>query len=189
MLHQEKSEGDEPDRHVIITCYDDRIDGIVSGAIHSIRMQGGALEGKDIVRLPGGVHMLVGKTDCRVAFYELLTSWRDIARTTTIHIWPHTNCRYCGIHLQEKLGSGAQSDLRFHVKSAEKLLAGATHHFSRSHGPLPTLDVRIILTTDQRMVTIEEAHELLPHVPAHGHHGSSCFAHVEHDIILPQATI
>jgi hypothetical protein len=34
--------------------------------------------------------------------------------------------------------------------------------------------VRIILTTDQRIVTIEEAHGLLPDIPADREHGHAC---------------
>ncbi len=39
---------------------------------------------------------------------------------------------------------------------------------------MPELDVRIILTVDQRIVTIDEAHALLPLVPEYSHHGAPC---------------
>lgn len=167
-------------KHVLITCYDDRLDDLVTQMIDEIRGQGGLLAGKDIVRVPGGPHLLAGKSDCRKAFYELLTGYRDIARATVFHLLPHTNCQWCGIHLQEKLGTGTQSDLRFHIRSAEKMLAGAKEHFaSLTPQEQPEFDSRIILTLDQRIVTIEEAHELLPHVPEHHEHGRPC-CHSEH---------
>jgi hypothetical protein len=179
MQSVKKEEGQSQKRHAIFTCYDGRIDDITAMEIDRIRSQGGLLAKKDILRPPGGVHLLAGKTDCRKTFYELLAGYYGIAGTTVFHFWPHTNCQYCGLHFQEKLGSGAQSDLRFHVRSAEKLRDGALHHFA-SLEKRPEIDVRIILTTDQRIVTIDEAHELLPHVPVHGHHGSPCFAQHEH---------
>lgn len=163
--------------HAILTCYDDRIDPVVEQEVERIRSQGGQLRDKDIIRPPGGVHMLAGKTDCRKAFYEMISGLRDIARTTVFHLWPHTNCQYCGLHFQEKLGNGSQSDLRFHVRSAEKMLSGASGHFSASGGHSPALDVRIILTVDQRIISIKEAHGLLPLVSAHSHHGSPCLEH------------
>ena len=168
--------------HAILTCYDGRIDSIVDREINRIRSEGGTLRGKDIFRPAGGVHLLAGKTDCRKAFYEMITSLRDIAGTRVFHLWPHTNCQYCGTHFKEKLGNGSQSDLRFHVKSAEKMLSGAMNHFSSLTGDVPELDVRIILTSDQHLVTIDEAHQLLPHVPEHGHHGDPCInqSHTKH---------
>lgn len=163
-------------KHVLITCYDQRIDPIVSDIIDEIRSQGGLLAGKDIIRIPGGVHLLAGKSDCRKTFYELLTSYRDIAKTDVFHFFPHTNCQYCGIHFQEKLGSGNRSDLRFHLRSAEKLLAGVIQHFSNLSDAEPELDARIILTIDRSIVSIDEAYGLLPHVPDH-EHGAPCRVH------------
>ncbi len=160
--------------HAILTCYDDRLDDLVGSEIERIRSRGGELREKDIIRPPGGVHLLAGHTDCRKAFYQMMSGLRDIARRDVIHLFPHTNCQYCGIHFQEKLGNGSQSDLRFHVKSAEKMLGGAQAHFSTSGGHIPALDVRIILTVDQQIVTIDEARSLLPHVPENSHHGSPC---------------
>jgi len=168
----------EAQRHAILTCYDDRIDDVVAREIKRYRDEGILLREKDIMRPPGGVHLLAGKTDCRKTFYEALTSLLDHANTTVFHLWPHTNCRYCGKHFQEKLGNGSKSDLRFHVRSAEKMLHGAKEHFSHSStNRIPELDVRIILTVDQRLVTIDEAHDLLPHVSEHSHHGSPLIHH------------
>jgi len=182
-MHAEKKK-----KHVLITCYDQRIDPIVLQIIHDIRSEGGLLAGKDIVRIPGGVHLLAGKSDCRKTFYELLTSYRDIAKTDVFHFFPHTNCQYCGIHFQEKIGDGNRSDLRFHLRSAEKLLVGVMEHFLDASQESPILDARIILTTDQRIVSIEEAHAILPHVPDH-EHGVHCqqvhrIPHIYDDIAL-----
>lgn len=163
--------------HAILTCYDDRLNRLVRQEARRIRSQGGQLREKDIIRPPGGVHLLAGHTDCRKAFYQMLSGLRDIAKRDVIHLFPHTNCQYCGIHFQEKLGNGVQSDLRFHLKSAEKMLNGAMSHFTGSVDKVPKIDVRIILTVDQRIVTIDEAHQLLPHVPEHGHHGDPCINH------------
>ena len=170
-------------KHVIVTCYDDRLDGMVAEMINEIRSQGGLLAGKDIVRIPGGPHLLAGKTDCRKAFYEILSGYRDVARSTVFHILPHTHCQWCGIHLKEKLGNGTQSDLRFHLRSAEKMFQGAREHFvTLPIDEQPELDVRIILTIEQRILTIEEPHQLLPHIPEHHGHGKPCCAthHPEH---------
>lgn len=160
--------------HAILTCYDDRLDSLVRSEVERIRSQGGQLRDKDIIRPPGGVHLLAGHTDCRKAFYQMLSGLRDIAKRDVIHLFPHTNCQYCGIHFQEKLGNGVQSDLRFHLKSAEKILSGAMSYFTGSVDNVPEIDVRIILTIDQRIVTIGEAHEMLPLVSEHGHHGAPC---------------
>lgn len=161
-------------RHAILTCYDDRIDGIVDGEIARIRAQGGDIRPKDIIRPPGGVHLFTGHSDCRKAFYTLLTSCSDITNPAVFHFWPHTNCLHCGKYHAEKIGSGAHSDLRFHLTSAVKMLEGAMDHFSRSSRKMPELDVRVILTIDQRIVTIDEARDLLPDVPEHSHHGAPC---------------
>lgn len=150
-------------KHVLLTCYDDRLDPLVTILIREIRGNGGVLAGKDIVRIPGGPHVLTGKPTCRNAFYEILSSYRDVARSTVFHILPHTHCQWCGIHLKEKLGNESRSDLRFHLRSAEKMLQGAKEHFANL--PIherPELDVRIILTIDQRIVTIDAARALLP---------------------------
>lgn len=167
-------------QHVIITCYDHRIDNLVAKMIDDIRSQGDQLAGKDILRIPGGVHLLAGKTDCRKAFYEVLSGYQCIAKTTVFHLLPHTNCQYCGMHFQEKLGNGTRSDLRFHLKSAVKILAGAENHFLQSPDGIPELNVNIILTIDQRIISIEEAHALLPHVPEEHGHGMPCCIHSEH---------
>lgn len=175
-------------KHVLITCYDGRLDDMVAKMINDIRSQGGHLAGKDIVRIPGGPHLLVGKSDCRKAFYELLSGYKAIAGSTVFHLLPHTNCQWCGIHLPEKLGNGTQSDLRFHLQSAKKMLAGANDHFSSL--PLeerPEFDSRIILTIDQRIVTIDEAHRLLPHIPEHHGHGKPCCTHHSESFIGIQA--
>lgn len=163
--------------HAILTCYDDRLDDLVGSEVERIRSQGGQLREKDIIRPPGGVHLLAGHTDCRKAFYQMMSGLRDIAKRNVIHLFPHTNCQYCGIHFQEKLGNGVKSDLRFHLTSAEKILSGAMSHFAGSVDNVPVIDVRIILTVDQRIVTIDEAHEMLPRVSAHDHHGSPCINH------------
>lgn len=167
-------------RHTILTCYDDRIDGLVEQEIECIRAQGGIIREKDINRPPGGVHLFTGRSDCREAFYSLLRSCSDIAKSTVFHFWPHTNCQHCGRYHPEKIGTNAQSDLRYHLRSAEKMLGGALGHFSGSVEQMPELDVRIILTIDQRIVTIDEAHTLLPHVSEHSHHGSSCIGGHDH---------
>lgn len=161
-------------KHVLITCYDNRIDGIVTDLVNGIRSQGEILTEKDILRPPGGVHLLAGKSRCREAFYDTLTGFRDIAGAAIFHIFPHTNCQFCGIHHKEKIGKGTQSDLRFHLLSAEKLLQGMIQCFSDKPGRMPEFDVRIILTIDQRVVTIQEAHELLPEIPPHHDHGHPC---------------
>lgn len=161
-------------RHTILTCYDDRIDGLVEQEIKRIRAHGGIIGDKDINRPPGGVHLFTGRSDCREAFYGLLRSCSDIAKSTVFHFWPHTNCQHCGRYHPEKIGTTALSDLRYHLKSAEKMLEGAFNHFTSSAEQMPELDVRIILTVDQRIVTIDEARALLPHVPEHSHHGSPC---------------
>ncbi len=160
--------------HAILTCYDDRLDELIEMEVARIRMEGGQLRDKDIIRPPGGVHLLAGHTDCRRAFYQMMSGLRDIARRQVIHLFPHTNCQYCGIHFQEKLGNGSRSDLRFHVTSAEKMLNGAMGYFSGLNGSIPELDVRIILTVDRQIVTIDEARSLLPHVPESSHHGAPC---------------
>lgn len=170
-------------QHVMLTCYDHRIDKLVAEKINVIRSQGGQLAGKDILRIPGGVHLLAGKTDCRKAFYEMLSGYQRIAKTTVFHLLPHTNCQYCGIHFPEKLGNGTRSDLRFHLKSAEKMLAGAKDHFLQSPDDMPELNVSIILTIDQRIISIEQARELLPHVPEEHGHGMPCCVHSGHDEI------
>ena len=157
-------------KHALMTCYDSRVDAIVGNLIQETR-DSGELLGKSIYRPAGGIHVLLAKAECREGFYEMLTALRDIAGINVFHLFPHTNCRYCGIHLPEKLGNGTQSDLRFHVQSAERMLLGLTHHFDRIGGEKPEFDVRIILTTDQRIVTIEEAHWLLPD----REHGHACY--------------
>lgn len=160
-------------KHALMTCYDSRVDDIVSDLITAIR-DDGELFGKSIYRPAGGIHVLLGKHECREAFYEMLTALRDIAGIDVFHLFPHTNCRYCGLRLPEKLGNGTQSDLRFHVQSAARMLLGLENHFNRIGGVKPAFDVRIILTTDQRIVTIEEAQELLPNIPADREHGHPC---------------
>ena len=167
-------------RHTILTCYDDRIDELVEQEIRSIRKQGGIIRDKGINRPPGGVHLFMGRSDCREAFYSLLRSCSDIAQSTVFHFWPHTNCQHCGRYHPEKIGTTALSDLRYHLRSAKKMLEGAKHHFSSSGDQMPELDVRIILTVDQRIVSIDEAHALLPHVPEHSRHGAPCMGHHEH---------
>ena len=166
-------------RHTFLTCYDDRIDNLVEQEIERLRAQGDIIRNKDIYRPRGGVHHYT-RSDCRAAFYGLLTSCSDIAPSSVFHFWPHTNCQFCGLYHPEKIGSGAQSDLRFHVKSAEKMLKGTTDHFLNSSERMPELDIRIILTVDQRFVTIAEAHALLPEVPEHSHHGAPCLSHHGH---------
>jgi len=163
--------------HTILTCYDDRIDAIVDEEVRRIRQQGGEINAKDIIRPPGGVHLFTGRSDCRQAFYALLSSCADIVKSSVVHFWPHTNCQHCGRYHPEKIGTNAHSDLRYHLRSAEKVLAGAIAHFSSTPEQMPALDVRVILTIDQRIVTIDEAHALLPHVPEHGHHGTPCLGH------------
>ena len=165
-------------KHVIVTCYDGRLDAIVKTLVEEIRTDGGIVDDKDIFRPPGGVHFVSADPRDRSIFYKLLSGYHDIARTTVFHLLPHTNCQYCGRYHQEKLGNGIQSDLHFHLRSAEKLLDGALQHFGRlSPDIVPELDVRIILTVDQRIVTIDEAHDLLPHVPDHAH-GAPCCGHL-----------
>ncbi len=177
---QSETSNDEPAaRHVILTCYDDRIDEIVGTQIGLIREQGGLIRDKDIIRTPGGVHLFT-RSNCREAFYALLRSCSDIARSNVFHLWPHTNCQFCGRYHSEKIGTGAQSDLRYHLTSAKKMLAGAMDHFSRSAEQMPKIDVRIILTTDQRLITIDEAHDLLPQVPEHLNHGAPYLTHPPH---------
>ncbi len=168
------SKNPTPEKHALITCYDSRVDDMVATLAQTIRVEGELLD-KSILRPPGGVHVLLGKADCRKGFYEMLTALRDIAGIDIFHLYPHTNCRYCGLHLQEKIGNGTQSDLRFHVQSAARILLGLEHHFARLGGKMPGFDVGIILTTDQRIVTIEEATELLPNIPADREHGHACF--------------
>lgn len=165
-------------RHTILTCYDDRIDALVEQEIERIRAQGGIIRDKDINRPPGGVHLFTGRSDCREAFYSLLRSCSHIAKSTVFHFWPHTNCQHCGRYHPEKIGTTALSDLRYHLRSAERMLEGALKHFAEAGEQMPELDVRIILTSDQRIVTIDEAHALLPHVPEHSHHGAPCMAHL-----------
>ncbi|MDQ5902201.1 MAG: hypothetical protein QG606_417 [Patescibacteria group bacterium] len=160
-------------KHALMTCYDGRVDDIVNDLIAGIR-NNGELLGKSIYRPAGGIHVLLGKSECRKAFYEMLTALRDIAGIDVFHLFPHTNCRYCGLNFSEKLGNGTRSDLRFHVQSAERMLLGLNHHFDRIGGAKPAFDVRIILTTDQRIVTIEEAQQLLPDIPADREHGHTC---------------
>jgi hypothetical protein len=162
-----------PKAHALLTCYDSRVDGITESLIQEIRVDGELL-GKSILRPAGGIHVLLGKSECRQGFYEMLTALRDIAKIDVFHLLPHTNCQYCGHHLSEKIGNGTQSDLRFHVTSAEKMLAGLMRYFGGLNGEMPEFDVRIILTTDQRIVTIKEALELLPDIPSNRAHGSTC---------------
>ena len=161
-------------KHALMTCYDGRVDEIVDSLIQEIR-DDGELLGKSIFRPAGGIHVLLAKAVCREGFYEMLTALRDIAGIDTFHLFPHTNCRYCGLEHPEKIGNGTQSDLRFHVQSAERMLLGVNHHFGRIGGKKPEFDVRIILTTDQRIVTIEEARDLLPAIPADREHGHACY--------------
>jgi hypothetical protein len=160
-------------KHALMTCYDGRVDDIVNDLIAGIR-NNGELLGKSIYRPAGGIHVLLAKAECREGFYEMLTALRDIAGINIFHLFPHTNCQYCGMHKAEKIGSGTQSDLRFHVESAKRMLLGLNHHFDRIGGRKPEFDVRIILTTDQRIVTIEEALDLLPTIPADLEHGQHC---------------
>lgn len=165
----------EERRHVILTCYDDRIDGKVEQEAARIRAQGGRLRDKDIFRPPGGVHFLSADLDCRAAFYKYLDNCREIASATVFHFWPHTNCQECGLHRPEKLGNGTKSDLWFHVKTAKKLFRFTREHFERlPDKERPILDVRIILTIDQSIVTIDEADGLLSHVPEDIPHGLPC---------------
>ena len=165
--------------HYLQTCYDNRVDDIVTAEVSRIR-QIGRLEDKDISRPPGGVHLLTVKASCREGFYKTLNMCRDIANVRVFHLWPHTNCRFCGIEAQEKIGSGTQSDLRFHLHSARKLLQGVTQYFAAIGGDIPEIDVRIILTIDQRIVTIKEAAALLRNIPAEKPHGSHCCDHENH---------
>jgi hypothetical protein len=165
-------------KHVLITCYDDRNDQLIEQFIQGIRNKGDILEPKSVLRPPGGIHTFLAKPECRQAFYELLTAFHNIAHIDVFHLFPHTNCQYCGLHLQEKIGNGTQSDLRFHVKSAQKMLAGLKEHFGPLGAQAPRLDVQIILTTDQRIVTIDQALTLLPHIPAERGHGSHCCADI-----------
>ncbi len=167
---------EQPKRHFIFTCFDNRIDGIVQQEVEKIRSAGGIIVEKCINRLPGGVHLLTEKT-CRNAFYYSLSTLSDegIAGIDVFHVWPHTVCKFCGIHHKEKIGTGVQSDLRFHLRSAEKIHSGAHAHFATLPiGEQPELDVRIILTIDQKIVTIEEANELLLTIPPHHGHGHPC---------------
>ena len=60
------------------------------------------------------------------------------------------------------------------------MLKGTRDHFSGSSEQMPELDIRIILTVDQRFVTIDEAHALLPNVPEHSHHGTPCIGNHNH---------
>jgi hypothetical protein len=163
-----------PAHHAVITCYDSRLDNLVEEYVAKIRALGGHIEAKDIQRPPGGTHFLAGHRNERSTFYRMLDSLVDIAKIDVIHLIPHTNCQYCGIHHQEKLGNGCVSDLRFHIESAKKLFQGAQEHFQCRGNQAPTIVVPIGLTVDQRIVSIEESQALLPQVPDELPHGSPC---------------
>ena len=167
-------------RHLLFTCFDDRLDRQVATLAGEIRTQG-ILTQKTIVRLPGGVHLHTARQNCRDAFYKTLESYRTIAGIDVFHLWPHTNCQFCGIEVQEKLGNGTQSDLRFHVRSAEKLRHGVVRFFEGLGEEMPEIDVRVLLTIDQRIVTVEEAIKLLPHIPESHGHGHRCCGHENHE--------
>lgn len=173
----------EQKTHAYITCADPRIDIPVATEIATIRNQGGILEDRNIVRLPGGVHLLSIQPGCREVLYNMIGGYHQLFGIDVIHYRPHTNCKFCGMHAQHKLGNGTMSDLAFHVKSAKKLLAGAEAHFSRfSQDARPTIDTRIVLTTDQMVVTIEEADALVHKIPEDTPHGACCFVHSEHRV-------
>lgn len=166
------------DKCLIMTCYDDRIDPLITQLAQYIRIQGGLLDNKDIQRPPGGVYLTAGDRECRPAFYRMITAYYDIAGIRRFFFIPHTNCRLChrDSHLQQKIGTGTKTDLRFHLNATRKLLSGATEHFNHlSEETRPEFEAGIALTIDQRIVTLDHASEILPSVPAHHEHGQRCF--------------
>lgn len=161
--------------HAYITCADPLLNTIVADEVAAIRQQGGILDDSNIARLPGGVHLLSAIPACRETLYYMIGAYHTLFGIDVIHYRPHTNCKFCGLHVQKKLGNGTMSDLSYHLKSARKLLHGAMEHFSAlPEDSRPRIDTRIILTTDQKIVSIEEADHLVLQVPEHIPHGCAC---------------
>ena len=152
-------------RHAIVTCYDPRLDPIVE-----IYKQNLILKGHTVltpIRPVGGVHAMT-RSACRHFFYDQLDGLIVVGKATHLHIFPHTNCQYGWLKVREKIGDTSEQDLAFQVDMLKKSCEGARIHvkeqFPKEH---IAIIGGIILTQSHRVITLEEALDLLPHRSCH----------------------
>lgn len=158
----------QEERHVIITCYDSRLDPILQSFEQGLIHDGHVVLKSD--RPVGGVHaMTMG--NCRSFFYEQLDGLVMIARATHIHVFPHTDCQFNKLKQWKRIGESVEHDLAYQIKTLKRVLNGAAKHL---HSTFPDqeidLDARIILTPERRIVTLDEALDILPSDLHHLHH-------------------
>lgn len=155
-------------KHAFITCLDPKLNPTLTVLERSIEEEGGLILPHD--RTVGGVHAMT-HSNCRRFFYDQLDGLIHIFGVNVLHVFPHTKCRFNGLKQWEKIGKTPGDDLQFQVDTLQKAQEGASDHV-RSTFPDHDieLDFRIILTEEQRIITLEEALDLLPH--HHAHDGS-----------------
>lgn len=146
--------------HAILTCYDRRLTPIVE--IHRQQL---ILDGHDVLdplRPIGGVHSMT-RSACRSHFYDQLDGMVLVGHATHIHIFPHTNCQYGWLKVRDKVGDTFEQDLAFQIKMLRHSCAGAETHVA-THFPDKKIRIigRIILTQEKRVITVEEACDMLP---------------------------
>lgn len=158
----------DQERHAIVTCYDRRLHPILQDLEQEILQEGHIVLDSD--RPVGGIHaMTMGH--CRTFFYDQLDGLVQIAQATHIHIFPHTDCEFNKLKQWQKIGQSHEHDLAYQIKTLKRVREGAAKHL-RSVFPNQAigLDARIIITPERRIVTLEEALDLLPSSLHHLHH-------------------
>lgn len=158
------------ERHIVLSCYDSRLDPTISAFEASLREQG--VEVLPSIRPVGGIHAMVRST-CREFFYDQLDGAVIIGKATHIHAFPHTNCQFNWLKRREKVGDTVHQDLCFQISTLKKVLQGGQDHLEEKYpSQRVSLDVRIILTAEQRIITLEEAEELQRSDDHHHSHSS-----------------
>ncbi len=155
----------QQERHAILTCYDDRLNPTIEAFIKKIESEGGIVLSP--VRPIGGVHAMT-QGHCRSFFYGQLDGFIEIGGARHIHIFPHTTCQFNVLKQWEKIGETPGGDIQFQVSTLRKVLENSESHVASKYSDRKiALDVRIIHTLEQRIITLEEALDLLLRHQAH----------------------